>query len=170
MKKIKAFTLIELLMVMVIIGILASLITTGAFRSIRGARESKAQSDIAALETAIERYKLDVGVYPPGDGSGNSFKYYLQDDRSVDTTGWNGPYMIFKAKDLNVNAFVDPWGSDYRYYHDQLTTGKAYLHTYPDTHITQNPIDIWSIGENKTDDVETTNYINTDDDIYSWGD
>ena len=165
MKKIKAFTLIELMMVMVIIGILASLITTGAFRSIRGARESKAQSDIAALETAIERYKLDVGVYPPGDGLGNSFKTWLHDDDG--STGWNGPYMIFKDKDLNGDAFIDPWGSDYRYYHNQAT-GKAYKHLYGGWDTT-NAVDIWSIGQNMTDECPGPSYINIGDDIYSWG-
>lgn len=167
MKKIKAFTLIELMMVMIIIGILASLITTGAFRAIRSARESRAESDIAALETALERYKLDTGVYPDNTSGTNSFKTWLHNDDG--STGWNGPYMNFKAKDLNVNAFTDPWGSDYIYYHDQAT-GKAYIHDYGSGRTTQNAIDIWSIGPNKTDNSNVSPYINTDDDIYSWGD
>ena len=169
MKKIKAFTLIELMMVMIIIGILASLITTGAFRAIRSARESRAQSDIAALETALERYRLDIGVYPHNTVGTNSFKLWLQIDTTPSTTGWNGPYMNFKAKDLNVNAFTDPWGSDYRYYHDQAT-GKAYIHDYGSGRTTQNAIDIWSYGSNGINDSPGPTYINTDDDVYSWGD
>jgi general secretion pathway protein G len=114
MKKIKAFTLIELLMVMVIIGILASLITTGAFRSIRSARESRAEADIVALEAALERYKLDTGAYPAQVAAGdNSFKLWLETGDG--STGWDGPYMRFKGSEVSGNAYLDPWNNAYQY-------------------------------------------------------
>ncbi len=129
------FTLIEMMFVIVIIGILASLMTTGAFRAIREAREEKARVTISALETALEMYKLNVGSYPLGDGSGNSFWYYLQDDRSGDTTGWDGPYMSFSAGDISGSGINDPWGTIYKY-------GPGTDHSG-----TKNPFDIWVNGK-----------------------
>jgi general secretion pathway protein G len=169
MKKIRAFTLIELMMVMVIIGILASLITTGAFRSIRSARESRAESDIVALEAALERYKLDTGVYPNNTSGTNSFKLWLQTGDG--STGWNGPYMSFKDSEVSGNAFLDPWGNAYIYYHNQ-TTGKGYNHIYPGYN-TQNAFDIWSYGPDGANDATGPNYYidpndPNEDDITSW--
>ena len=114
MRKIRAFTLIELMMVMVIIGILASLITTGAFKSIESARESRAESDIVALEAALERYRLDTGIYPAQAVIGdNSFKLWLEVGDG--STGWDGPYMRFKSSEVTANAYKDPWGVAYQY-------------------------------------------------------
>ena len=129
MRKIRAFTLIELMVVMVVISILTSLITTGAFRAVGSAQESRAKSDIVALEAALERYRLDTGVYPLTVAGGNLFKTWLQTDSlaptiiqvppllpiPLDTVGWDGPYMSFKSNELLVDAFLDPWGNPYQY-------------------------------------------------------
>ena len=66
--KIKArrhsFTLVELLIVMTIIGILAALTLGGADYARKKAGISRAQGEIQALSTALERYKIDNGIYP----------------------------------------------------------------------------------------------------------
>jgi prepilin-type N-terminal cleavage/methylation domain-containing protein len=68
-KRLNSFTLIELLVVMAIIAILASLILM-AFHGvwIKAAR-SRASAEIQAMSAALESYKADNGIYPPGDGS-----------------------------------------------------------------------------------------------------
>jgi general secretion pathway protein G len=148
MKKNKAFTMIELLMVMIIIGILTSLVTTGAFRAIRSAKEDRARSDIAALEAALERYKLDTGQYPQQAGGGdNSFVLWLETGDG--STGWDGSYMRFDSGETSSNAFLDPWGRAYQYQCPGTAHGS-----------TTNAYDVWSKGKDGTD--------GSGDDIDSW--
>jgi len=116
--KSKGFTLIEIMIVLVIIGILMGLISAAAFKAMESAKKSRAEADIATLETAISMYETDVGEYPPqgttnysGD---NLFKTWLQ-DTSGQPSDWNGPYMHFKSEDLNGQKFKDPWGAAYKY-------------------------------------------------------
>jgi general secretion pathway protein G len=155
--------MIELLMVMIIIGILTSLVTTGAFRAIRSAKEDRARSAIAALEAALERYRLDTGVYPNNTSGTNSFVLWLETGDG--STGWDGPYMRFDSGETSSNAFLDPWGNAYIYYHNQ-STSKGYNHNYGGYN-TQNAFDIWSYGPDGANDVNAS-YINTDDDITNW--
>src|SRR5215831_17818719 len=58
------FTLIEIMVVIVIIGILAALIAPQIFGQIEKARVTKAKHDIRAIETALEMYKIDNFRYP----------------------------------------------------------------------------------------------------------
>ncbi|SDT86388.1 type II secretion system protein G [Verrucomicrobium sp. GAS474] len=60
----QSFTLVELLIVMTIIGILAALTLGGATYAQKKAKISRAQGEIQALATALERYKIDNGIYP----------------------------------------------------------------------------------------------------------
>jgi type II secretion system protein G len=65
MKK-KAFTLVELILVITILGILAALVMPTFQGNIATAKESAAKSDLMALRTQIELYKLQHNQYPPG--------------------------------------------------------------------------------------------------------
>ena len=113
MKK-SAFTLIELMIVLVIIGILMSLTLAGVLKAMESAKVSKAEATIATLEIALCAYETDIGDYPPTCGwFCNRFKTWLYDGDT--TSGWNGPYMSFKSEDLNGNEFLDPWGLKYGY-------------------------------------------------------
>jgi len=95
----RGFTLIEMLIVIVVIGILA-IIVIGRFTGIgRRSREAALRSDLHSLRTAIEHFEADAGAFPPdltdilaadgasisadADGAG----------RSVDRTGYQGPYL-----------------------------------------------------------------------------
>src|SRR5881396_186273 len=60
----RAFTLIELLVVIAIIGILAGLILAAAKYAQTKAARSRAETEIATMETALEHYKNDNGIYP----------------------------------------------------------------------------------------------------------
>ena len=116
----KGFTLIEIMIVLVIIGILMGLISAAVFKAMENAKISKAKADIAVLETALSAYEADTGDYPPQQSIGqgwedNNFRTRLQDGDA--TSGWNGPYMHFKNDDLSVDGtdFLDPWGRRYEY-------------------------------------------------------
>jgi type II secretory pathway pseudopilin PulG len=130
-----AFTLVELLGVITIIGILAGL-TLGAAGAVRrhGAT-SQAKSEIAALQNACDRFYADQGLYPT-----NTDPKTADPNRSFDPNNYksNGATLfanLFGARDFTSksttkryfepkagmvlgNCFVDPWGNAYGYNSD----------------------------------------------------
>ena len=64
MQKIRGFTLLELLVVMVIIGLLASYVAPKYFSQVGKSEVKAAQAQIDAFEKALDQYRLDVGHYP----------------------------------------------------------------------------------------------------------
>src|SRR5204863_8828397 len=98
-----AFTLIELLLVLVILGILAALVVPKFSGRTEQARNTAAQSQIATFGTALDAFEVDNGYYPKG-------KNGLQDlvNQPRDAQNWKGPYM----KNAIPN---DPWGHPYVY-------------------------------------------------------
>src|SRR5262245_37171861 len=60
----RGFTLIEIMVVVVIIGLLAAVVTTQVFSKVDDARISKTRQDIQAIENALDLYKLDNYTYP----------------------------------------------------------------------------------------------------------
>ena len=98
-----AFTLIELLLVLVILGILAALVVPKFSGRTEQARNTAAQSQIATFSTALDAFEVDNGYYPKG-------KNGLQDlvVQPRDAQNWKGPYM----KNAIPN---DPWGHPYIY-------------------------------------------------------
>ena len=124
----KAFTLVEMITVMVIVGILLGFVLTGSFNAIKEARIEKAKAAIKAAKASLDMFEADVGSYPvykdEAGWQGNDFRPWL-----VDGTWWNGfwdvydnwcgPYMNFVDADLDTtdkNHYLDPWGKTYRYY------------------------------------------------------
>jgi general secretion pathway protein G len=104
----RGFTLIEILIVIVILGILVWQIAPRIMGKPEEARRVKAQMDIATLETALKLYKLDNGRYPSSEQG-------LQALVEAPTVGvlprkWREGGYLEKAKVPN-----DPWGSEYVY-------------------------------------------------------
>lgn len=174
--KIKGFTLIEMLAVIVIIGMLAGLLLPAASKAKRDAAIRKVQTTISALETALSMYYTDYGAYPPSrtdattQANGNSFATII--GRNVATAGDNnlvdmltlttrgGPYMKFRAEDLarigtgTSTRYVlkDPWGRAYIYVNRSGYTGTAAGPYHPNfTPLTtagldRNTYNIFSLG------------------------
>ena len=141
---VRGFTLVELLIVMAILAILGGLVTAAAQSARKRGAVTKAKAAIAALETALQMYQLDLGGYP-ASGNANLVTALTTSPGSSD---WHGPYMEFKQDELTGGEFVDPWG-------------KAYVYTTPGTHRTAS-YDLYSTGPNGTGD-------GTDaDDINNW--
>ncbi len=104
----RGFTLIELMVVMVILGILATMIVPRIMDRPEEARRTKAAIDIQALEQALKLYKLDNGQYP-------STEQGLQALVELPATGrlakrWRQGGYLDKGK-----VPKDPWGNDYVY-------------------------------------------------------
>ncbi len=99
----RAFTLIELLLVLVILGILAAIVVPKFSGRTEQARETAARSQLSTFGTALDAFEVDNGYYPKGrDG--------LQDlvVQPRDAKNWRGPY-------LKSEVPVDPWGNAYIY-------------------------------------------------------
>lgn len=99
----RGFTLLELLVVLMILGLLASLVGPRVFANVGKSEVKVARAQIAALETAIENFRVDTGRLPSTEqGLAVLEKAPPNDPR------WAGPYLK-KALPL------DPWGNAYQY-------------------------------------------------------
>jgi general secretion pathway protein G len=99
------FTLIEIMVVVVIIGLLAAVIVPTVVSKVDEAKVSKAKADIQSLETALTMYRLDNSKYPTSD-QGLTALVTQPTDPSI--KHWRpGGYLQRVSK--------DPWGNDYQY-------------------------------------------------------
>jgi general secretion pathway protein G len=97
------FTLLELLVVMVIIGLLAGYVAPRYFSQVGKSEVKVTQAQIVSFEKALDTYRLDVGRYPTTEQGLNALLQRPQNEAK-----WNGPYLQ-KAVPL------DPWGKPYQY-------------------------------------------------------
>jgi general secretion pathway protein G len=97
------FTLLELLVVVVIIGVLAGFVAPRYFGQVGKSEVNVAKAQIDALEKALDQYRLDVGRYPTKE---LGLKALVE--RPPNEPKWNGPYL---RKDVPL----DPWGKPYVY-------------------------------------------------------
>ena len=98
----KGFTLVELLVVMVIIGLIAALVGPRLFPKLGKGKQSAAKAQIELLGQALDQFRLDVGRYPATQEGLNA----LVTNPGIEK--WEGPYL---KKELPV----DPWGRPYLY-------------------------------------------------------
>jgi general secretion pathway protein G len=97
------FTLLELLVVMVIIGLLAGFVAPRFFAQIGKSETKAARAQLDALEKALDQYRLDLGRYP-----GTEQGLVALVERPAGLTRWSGPY-------LKKSVPQDPWGHPYLY-------------------------------------------------------
>lgn len=134
----KGFTLIEIMLVVIIIGILTAMIVPNIAGRSEQARNVAASTDIDSnLSAALDLYKLDSGTYPTTE-QGLEALTVLPTVSPVPAK-WNGPYL------KNKKQIKDPWGHDYVY-------------VFPGTH-NKNSYDLSSLG---ADNVESK------DDVANW--
>jgi general secretion pathway protein G len=100
----RAFTLIEILVVVTILAILASAVVLTFSGKTDQARVARAKSDIATFETAIETFKLEMRRYPTED---EGLRALVEKPDSEDANRWTHPYVKRLEK--------DPWGNPYVY-------------------------------------------------------
>jgi general secretion pathway protein G len=117
----RGFTLIEIMVVVVIIGLLAAVIVPNLMGNVDKARISKARQDIQAIETALTMFKLDNSRYPTTD---QGLKALVQQPTDPSIRNWRpGGYVKKPSR--------DPWGNEY-------------LYVYPGTH--GGEYDLFSTG------------------------
>jgi len=98
----EAFTLVELLLVVTIIGILAGAVLVNFSGKADEAKKTRASQDIATLSTALSMYDLTIGGFPTSEQGLKA----LVENPGVE--GWKKPFL--QRKIIN-----DPWGSEYKY-------------------------------------------------------
>ena len=106
--KVAAFTLIELMVVIVILGILAAFLVPRVSKRPEDAKVTKAKVEIANIEQALELYYLDNGMYPTTD-QGLSALIEEPDSGDVPPNWKDGGYLTKKRMP------TDPWGNPYIY-------------------------------------------------------
>ena len=107
LKNKQAFTMIEIMLVVIIIGILAAILVPNLAGRGEKARVSAAKADIVNLDSALSMYELDNGRYPSTD---QGLKALLEEPGTSLVSGnWSGPYL--KKKQMPK----DPWGKEYIY-------------------------------------------------------
>ncbi len=98
----QAFTLVEMLLVLVILGVLAAIVYPKIAGRGEQARVTAAQTQISAFKTALDAFEVDNGYYPKGK---NGLLDLVQ--RPRDAVNWHGPYLDSIPK--------DPWQNEYVY-------------------------------------------------------
>lgn len=99
---IKGFTLLELMIVLVIIGLLAGVIGPNLFKNLEKSENTTAKSQVDALTKAIDQYRIDNGTFPDTNSGLNALLV-----APSGATRWNGPYI--------KKIPADPWGMPYQY-------------------------------------------------------
>ncbi len=114
------FSLIELLVVLVIMGMLAGLVGPRIFGNVDKAKVKTADTQVKMLKGSLQTYRLDVGSYPSTADGLNALVHKPQAKTSA---YWQGPY-------LDDTVPLDPWGKPYHYELSGEAAQGFYLYTY----------------------------------------
>lgn len=115
----QGFTLVELLVVLVILGLIAAFAAPQVIKYLGSAKTDAAAIQIERLSGILDLYRLEVGSYPSTEEGLQSLI-----ERPIDAADWNGPYI------KKADALIDPWG-------------RAYVYSQPGEH---GEFDLYSLG------------------------
>jgi general secretion pathway protein G len=118
------FTLVELLVVLIILGLIAAFAAPRVIKFVGGAKTDSAKIQIERLSGVLDLYRLQVGRYP-SDGEGLNALM----ERPADAPDWEGPYL------KKADALIDPWR-------------RPYIYRFPGEH---GDYDLYSLGADGED-------------------
>lgn len=108
--------MLEIVIVVLIIALLASLVVPNVFQHVGTARITTARSQIELLGTALDAFRLDVGRYPTTD---EGLAALWEAPVGVPASRWHGPYLRRRVP-------LDPWGAAYLYRAPGTANPRAY--------------------------------------------
>jgi general secretion pathway protein G len=111
----RGFTLLELLVVIVILGLLIGLVAPAVLQQLGRARASVARDSIERLASVLDLYKLDVGDYPSTE---QGLEALIQQPEEM--SDWHGPYL------KGDHVPLDPWNHPYQYRNPSTRAGHDY--------------------------------------------
>ncbi|MFD1217668.1 type II secretion system major pseudopilin GspG [Microbulbifer celer] len=120
LRKSRGFTLIEIMVVIVILGVLGAMVVPSILGKTGEARIKAAKSDLRTIETALDMYRMDNFVYPSSEQGLEAL--VTKPSGFPEAKNWTDPYLKREAK--------DPWGNPYQY----LSPGSS------------GPYDLFSLG------------------------
>jgi len=125
-----AFTMVEILVVVAIIGVLAAVIAPSFIGRIGQAKQGVAKQKVSEIEKAVEIFRTDYGRYP------QTLDELVRRPSDIAEAKWNPPSL--KSKDL-----IDPWD-------------RPFVYKYPGDH-SEVPFDLYSLGADNTEGGEREN-------------
>ena len=114
----QGFTLLEMLVVLVIIGLLAGLVGPRLFTQVDAARVKTASTQVKMLKGSLEAMRLDIGRYPTTEEGINLLRAPPADETIK--TLWKGPY-------LDDTVPLDPWNHPYQYAYVPSVNGQPFV-------------------------------------------
>ena len=109
-----AFTLVEMLLVLVILAVLAAIVIPKFSGRSQQAKETSAKTQIKSFELALDSFEVDTGAYPGGSNGLNALV-----DQPNGVQNWKGPY-------LKQGIPNDPWGNPFVYSYPGRNNPKGY--------------------------------------------
>ena len=110
----RAFTLVEMLLVLVILAVLAAIVIPKFAGRSQQAKETAAKAQINGFEMALDSFEVDTGFYPQGSAGLNALV-----EQPGNAQNWKGPY-------LKKGIPPDPWGNAYIYSYPGKNNAKGY--------------------------------------------
>ncbi|MDI6782792.1 MAG: type II secretion system protein GspG [bacterium] len=170
----QGFTIVEMLVVLLIIGLLALTIIIVVTGKTTDAKYTQAVADLDAFRSAITMYQIDLGAYPPS-GNSNLLKaltHSMSGNANTASPLWKGPYLDINQGRISGDAILDPWENPYNYvtFSDYSTMFDGGIGTalygagtssIPEKYYKFNTYQIFSMGRN------TTEYTNNATDLIS---
>ena len=120
------FTLVELLVVLIILGLIAAFAAPQVIKFVGGAKTDSARIQIERLSGVLDLYRLQVGRYPSDQG------LIALIEPPADAPNWDGPYL------KKADSLIDPWG-------------RPYLYRFPGEH---GDYDLYTLGADGQEDGE----------------
>jgi len=154
----KAFTLVELMFVVAIIGLIAGIVLGAAGGVQKKAARDQAKAEIKSMLVALERYRNERGVYPLAANNPSSSALY--------TNLTN--YMTFRTNQISGQQVLDSYG--YPYWYRLATNGTE--SSASSASMMSETVEVWSVGPNGksgyTNRIPNRTDSNNKDDITSW--